>query len=630
MALDRRARKAIDAAMAGDLGTVAKYLDGSGDPNVADLLGRSILLCAVGASQVQVVELLLDRGALLTEPAIQRAKDKDHPAMLGLLASRGVPVKYVPFAELPQSEKDARLFKAIRDARFEDLAGTVERMVAEGASLEARQNDRTPLMVLADDRALFTDAAKAMIRLGADVAATDDAGRTALHKLATQGSGIDFASALLAAGLNVDVRDAAGRTPLHAAAESIYHSSQRMVELLVERGAALDASDAQGKRPRDLASGDVRTWLLARTATPLPPLDAELLRAVTDGRLAEVKALLAQGASPCAVDLSETKYGAFNLSGVSALHAAMFRNVPIEVALALLDAPTLDANVCDVEGRTALHHAVGQRGAPDRRPLVERLVARGADPTRRDGGGETAVCSLISFHELQDELEVFQYFEARGLDLSDAKEGFTLVDEMYQRMQRFSEISDKKGFTTVFRFLIDRGVKTREPNMQKWAAQWLTELEAKYVTKTQGAAARTKTAVDFAPLGKRFGEEAHVSLRGQRRPVAFFDWPQLVVDGANDLSEHASTIAQYHVAPTLEDLVAQHQLVPIGVVGMTGTLDSFAEEMTDGTLYVDLRETNKGDAPVLYQEGDDAELELVEKSFKAFVKAIEAKPKRKR
>jgi ankyrin repeat protein len=481
MAFDKQVQKVVAAAMAGNVKAVKKYLDGGGDPDVVDFFGFSILQRAVGASQVPVVELLLDRGATLTEKAIERAKEKDHPEMLAFLASRGVSVKHVPFEELPQDEKDTRLFKAVRGAGFDALAGIVETMVSQGASLGARQGGRTPLMVLAHECSLFTAAAETMIRLGADVGATDDEGRTALHLAAAQGAGVELARALLDAGLNVDVRDAAGRTPLHAAAESTYHSSQKMVELLVDRGAQIDAVDASGNKPQDLASGDVRTWLLAQTAEPLAPLDAELLRAVTAGFLDDVKALLERGANPCAVDLGSTKYGSSRLSGVSALHAAMTRDVPIEVALAVLDAPTLDPNVRDVEGSTPLHHAVRRRVAPDRRTLVERLVARGADPTVRDARGDTVVCPLISFHALDDELELLEYFEARGVDLSNAQEGFTLVDEMYQRIERFSQVRDKKGFTRVFRFLVDRGVKTRDPDMQKWADQWLAELEAKHL-----------------------------------------------------------------------------------------------------------------------------------------------------
>ena len=226
MAFDKQVQKVVAAAMAGNVKAVKKYLDGGGDPDVVDFFGFSILQRAVGASQVPVVELLLDRGATLTEKAIERAKEKDHPEMLAFLASRGVSVKHVPFEELPQDEKDTRLFKAVRGAGFDALAGIVETMVSQGASLGARQGGRTPLMVLAHECSLFTAAAETMIRLGADVGATDDEGRTALHLAAAQGAGVELARALLDAGLNVDVRDAAGRTPLHAAAESTYHSSQ--------------------------------------------------------------------------------------------------------------------------------------------------------------------------------------------------------------------------------------------------------------------------------------------------------------------------------------------------------------------------------------------------------------------
>lgn len=630
MALDKNVQKAVASAGAGEVAAVKKFLASGGLPDVADFLGATMLRRAIGQHRVEVVTVLLDAGAKVEEADVALAKKLNHEGMLTLLASRGVKVAYVPFAQMPQDEKDARLLTFIKDQwSSSDFEPKLKELVDAGANLNALHAGLTPLLVLAKEGANGVNAARAMMRLGARVDAVDSEGRNALHRLAIDASGRDFAFRVIERGVPVDSRDATGKTALHHAAAATYHSSLTFIEMLVKQGADLRAVDSQGQTPTSLAKGAIKAWFLERTAPTIDEKDRQLLRAVADGKLDDVRRWLAEGANPTTVDSSGATYGYFKMKGVSALHLAMNQYVPVEIALTLLSHPGIDVNGVDLEQNTPLHHAVAHAVAPTRIQLVDRLVSRGANVMARNDRGDTCVTGLISFRKLEDELELFAFLESKGLQLAQATSGFTLIDEMYQRMQRFSEVTDQPGFAKMMRFLVDRGVTTQDPAMQKWAIKWLRELEEKFSDQPKPKKPRSsKTTLDFSALQKKFGESAELEVRGKKAPVAFFDWRQLEAEHENYTSEHAAAIWEYHVPEELQNAVRAEQLIPIGVVGMTGAFESFEEEMTDGTLFVDLSQQKNGDAPVVFAEKDEESLELVSPSFTAVLASLGAEAKK--
>jgi uncharacterized protein len=122
----------------------------------------------------------------------------------------------------------------LRAARGADIVA-IERLAAAGALLDLPQRDGiTPLMAA----------------VGAGASSTDTRGkfRTELDALAT-------ADALLAAGAAVDELDARGRTALHYAAAAGYTD---VAKRLVEQGANLLVTDADGVTPLDAANGKLR------------------------------------------------------------------------------------------------------------------------------------------------------------------------------------------------------------------------------------------------------------------------------------------------------------------------------------------------------------------------------------
>ena len=68
-----------------------------------------------------------------------------------------------------------------------------------------------------------------------------------------EGQGQAVRSALLELGADINARDDAGFTPLHYAAGAFWQEKVEHVQMLLERGAAADATDQQGRRPIDLA-----------------------------------------------------------------------------------------------------------------------------------------------------------------------------------------------------------------------------------------------------------------------------------------------------------------------------------------------------------------------------------------
>jgi ankyrin repeat protein len=132
----------------------------------------------------------------------------------------------------------------LRAARGADIAA-IERLVAAGALLDLPQRDGiTPLMVA----------------VGAGASSTDTRG-----KFRTELDALETADALLAAGAVVDELDARGRTALHYAAAAGYTD---VAKRLIEHGASLLVTDADGVTPVDAANGKLRGGRRGGTAYP--------------------------------------------------------------------------------------------------------------------------------------------------------------------------------------------------------------------------------------------------------------------------------------------------------------------------------------------------------------------------
>ncbi|MEE2637544.1 MAG: ankyrin repeat domain-containing protein [Acidobacteriota bacterium] len=238
-----------------------------------------------------------------------------------------------------------------------------------------------------------------LIRAGANVNAADDHGVTALERACENGS-LAMVTLLLAADADPNVARASGLTPLMTAART---GQVEVVRALLAAGADVSAVTGETRSSALMWAvserhGDIAQLLLAHNANPQASTATgftPLMFAIGNGDLELIDTLIAAG-----VDVNQT--------GADGTHALPYAIVSGQdrAALRLLDRGA-DPNGT-LGGVTALHAAAGDvanwlgewarrhgqerfssvygrsRLTPSRRlPLVNALLARGADPNAR-------------------------------------------------------------------------------------------------------------------------------------------------------------------------------------------------------------------------------------------------------
>lgn len=324
------------AIMARDLAAVRDALDRGASPNADFGDGFSPLMAAAQHAPVEVVDLLLGRGA---DPRA-RATGGNTAVMSTVQGGLGRPPEYAP-------------------------APVLRRLVAAGADLEARRDDGDTALHLAAAFGL-PDAVHALLGVGAARDALGPDGRTPLLVAAARGH-TEAATVLLDAGADPDARDAHGRTALDYAALLALPELERLITQ--KRGdrplpARIDAEYLQvaardGDEPRVLAALEGGVPVDAHD-----PLDTQgstaLMVAAANGHTSIVALLLARGAEPA--------YRAAN--GASALgEAGRAGHAPV-VELLLQEEPVVLAIVDDL--------------GPDRPPAIRTRAAWEAGFTRSE------------------------------------------------------------------------------------------------------------------------------------------------------------------------------------------------------------------------------------------------------
>jgi len=194
------------------------------------------------------------------------------------------------------------------------------------------------------------EISRLLIDKGSDVTASDDGGRTPLHRALEEGhEGV--ARLLIDKGADVTVADKFKWTPLDRASRA---GNKGLAQLLIEKGADAAAADEGGSTALHLASG----W----------------------GREEVVGLLIDKGADP----------SAGLIDGRTPLHRAVEGGHSGVVRL-LVD-KGVDVTVADKKGRTPLHLA-SENGTEE---VVRLLVDKGSDATAADNDGVTPLFLMES------------------------------------------------------------------------------------------------------------------------------------------------------------------------------------------------------------------------------------------
>jgi ankyrin repeat protein len=206
------------AAHRGDIDKVRSSLEKGTKIDVRDKAMHTPLFYAASAGQINVVDLLISKGA-------------------------DVNAKDIRGGETP-------LFYAAKAGQ----KNVVELLIDKGADVNARGSQHSGALESAAWLGR-SDVAELLIAKGADVNAKDDWDYIPLH--AAAGSGlVEIVKLLIAKGSDVNAKNEWGETPLHSA---ILYGQIRVVEVLIAKSADVNAKTNHGQTPLQSAQKNGHT-----------------------------------------------------------------------------------------------------------------------------------------------------------------------------------------------------------------------------------------------------------------------------------------------------------------------------------------------------------------------------------
>jgi len=219
-------------ARAGDLAKVKSFIEEGTDVNARDKLGKTPLLSAVLADNIDVAKFLIAKGADVN------AKDHDGKTPLFEAVNKGnrdiIEILIAKGADVNAKNKDG--YTALHLTAAAGLQDLTRLLIAEGGDVNAKttggpMSGRTPLDVAACWGR--KDVAELLIAKGADINNRADNGDTPLNSACLRGHK-DVVELLIAKGADMNAKDNRQRTAL-SSAKQLGH--QEIVELLRKHGA---------------------------------------------------------------------------------------------------------------------------------------------------------------------------------------------------------------------------------------------------------------------------------------------------------------------------------------------------------------------------------------------------------
>eukprot|EP00658_Telonema_sp_P-2_P026502 TRINITY_DN20707_c0_g1_i2.p1 TRINITY_DN20707_c0_g1~~TRINITY_DN20707_c0_g1_i2.p1 ORF type:complete len:663 (-),score=151.78 TRINITY_DN20707_c0_g1_i2:108-2096(-) len=351
--VDRRVKQAGDGTLLifacyhGKIGIVRELLGRQPDLITQDNEGRAALHTACERGHADCAQAVLEalKPKNWIRPSIKMQTKTGWSVPL-LAARSGIIADVLPLLleaepDLDLTHPENGLTALMCSASRGDAAG-VQALIAAHSNLETRNdkdNDgKTALMLAAMEG--HEEVAKCLVLAGSGVdTQTQNSLDTAAHLACSMGH-LDLGKWLISQGNSGEIQDTHGKLPLD------YMEPEPPAPESAEAAASAEpgAFGFMASLER-MASPDAELRLSDRDNSPKQPTPPLLTRLVQAGDGPNVCALLTGG---------------------------------------------VQVNLQDEGGRTALHHAVGGKGA-DQQALVETLLMHGADPQIRDSDGMTAL-----------------------------------------------------------------------------------------------------------------------------------------------------------------------------------------------------------------------------------------------
>ncbi len=353
------------------------------------VIARTLRLsAAIDPGEASAEPLALADDAVVEIPVDPRERDR---ALIARCAAHEIDLALVllrngadPNARPDPLDRDQRT-PAIIAATEPDLR-LLRELILRGADLNLAIGGLTPLIAATRDSwSGRIESVQTLLTNGARVDIADAAGDTPLHHAARTRDPI-VAAMLLDAGADLTRANAEGLTPLGVAARS---GNEAVVRLLLERGSG---GDPAGAVPVLVA--------LAEANQDLPELGKQLIRAKYT-----VEARDPGGSTALHVAAANDHAGLVHVllaAGAAADARAADGSTPLLAAaragangaIAVLARAKADPNLTEDDGTDALMAAAESIMADE--ATIEALLKLGADRTRRDRAGRTAVDRAVA------------------------------------------------------------------------------------------------------------------------------------------------------------------------------------------------------------------------------------------
>ena len=332
------------------------------------------LSSAVANRRLKVVAFLLDHKANLEardptfgETPLLTAARHGNKEMVELLLNRGAIVSATVIRRTPGGQSSDEGNTALHYAAENGYKSVAEALLAHGADVNSlNSHQRTPLHFAAEKG--FKAVAELLLVRGANPNLKDDHGSAPLH-LAVQANDQTLVELLLASKADANSQNEEGWTPLHIAASK---DLVEIAKLLLANGANVNTSTPKGSTPLTEAAAaggpEMIRLLLAHHADVNARRNdggfTALLWAVNNNRLDNAKLLLAGGAQ---VDVKSDQH-------LSPLHLAVWFGWPEMVKTILAHKPDLE--ILNGNGHTSLQESV----IKPQLEIAGLLLDAGADP----------------------------------------------------------------------------------------------------------------------------------------------------------------------------------------------------------------------------------------------------------